>query len=181
MEHIEYEERVMISKHDYKKVIDDLLSQGYKCQPFTIENIYLDNKDFFITKNDMMLRIRNTSTGIHELTLKIRNDDGSHTEINETLDNHPLIDASLGDKFKEFKEIIRLTTVRIEVPIEDHLFVIDQNTYGNKIDYNFEVEANSQKNAVSIAKKYCEKYKITYKRSPSKSERAFKEFKKGCR
>ena len=71
--------------------------------------------------------------------------------------------------------------MRIEVPIEDHLFVIDQNTYGNKTDYNIEVEANSQKNAVSIAKKYCEKYGLTYKSSPSKSERAFKEFKKGCR
>ena len=181
MEHIEYEERVMISKRDYKKVIDDLMSQGYKCEPFTIENIYLDNKDFFITKNDMMLRIRNTSTGIHELTLKIRNDDGSHTEINETLDNHPLLDASLGNKFKEFKEVIRLTTVRTEVPIENHLFVIDQNTYGNKTDYNIEVEANSQKNAVNIAKKYCEKYGLTYKRSPSKSERAFARYKKGWR
>ncbi len=181
MEHIEYEERVMIKQSDYKKVIDDLLSQGYKCEPFTIENIYLDNKDFFIEKNGMMLRIRNTSTGIHELTLKIRNEDGSHTEINENLNSHPLIDASLGNKFNEFKEIIRLTTIRIEIPIDNHLFVIDKNMYGSKIDYNVEVEASSQKEAVNIAKKYCEKYGITYKRSESKSARAFQEYKKGCR
>ena len=51
--------------------------------------------------------------------------------------------------------------------------------YREVLHHEFEVEANSQKNAVNIAKKYCEKYKITYKRSPSKSKRAFNESKKG--
>ena len=71
MEHIEYEERVMIKENDYKKVIDDLANNGFNLECFTIENIYFDNDEFFIDKNGMMLRIRNTSTGIHELTLKV--------------------------------------------------------------------------------------------------------------
>ena len=61
MKHIEYEERMLITENDYKKVIDVLTNAGYKIEPFTIENIYFDNKDFYIDKNGMMLRIRNTS------------------------------------------------------------------------------------------------------------------------
>ena len=181
MEHIEYEERVMIKENDYKKVIDDLMSLGYKTDLFTIENIYLDNKDFYIFKNDMMLRIRNTSQGVHELTLKMRQDEGV-LEINETLDNHPQIDGSLNYKFDEYKPIIKLITYRLEIPIEDYLLVVDKNEYLGVTDFDVEIEADSQRRAKEVMMKYCEKYGWRYDdHYQVKSARAFERFKKGWR
>ncbi|MBO4856297.1 MAG: CYTH domain-containing protein [Bacilli bacterium] len=181
MEHIEYEERVMINENDYKKVIDDLLENGFNCDCFTIENIYFDNDEFFIDKNGMMLRIRNTSTGIHELTLKVRQKEGV-LEINETLENHPQIDAALNNKFKEFKEIIKLVTKRIEISIDDYLLVIDKNEYLDVIDYDIEIEANTQQRAKEVMFKLCDKYKLRYDENYKvKSARAFERFKKGWR
>ena len=179
MEHIEYEERVMIKESDYKKVIDDLITQGYDIKPFTIENIYLDNDSHFIENNGMMLRIRNTLEK-QELTLKIRNEDNSNVEINETLSNHPIIDEALQYKFKEFKEVVRLVTQRIELKIDDYLLVIDKNQYCNITDYDVEVEASSQEKAKKILLEYCEKYNWKYKSDYLvKSARAFKANKKG--
>ena len=181
MEHIEYEERVMIKESDYKKVIDDLANNGFNLECFTIENIYFDNDEFFIDKNGMMLRIRNTSTGIHELTLKVRQKEGV-LEINETLENHPQIDEALNYKFKEFKEIIKLVTKRIEIPISDYLLVIDKNEYLDIVDYDIEVEANSQARAKEVMLKLCEKYKLRYDPNYQvKSARAFARYKKGWR
>lgn len=181
MEHIEYEERVMVSENDYKKVIDDLTNAGYKLEPFTIENIYFDNKDFYIDKNGMMLRIRNTSQGIHELTLKIRQNEGV-LEINETLDKHPQIDKCLNNKFNEFKPIITLKTKRIEIPIDDYLLVVDKNEYLDVIDYDIEVEANTQQRAKEVMLELCDKYNLQYDANYKvKSARAFERFKKGWR
>ena len=181
MEHIEYEERVMIKESDYKKVIDDLICNGYNCDCFTIENIYFDNDEYFIDKNGMMLRIRNTSTGIHELTLKVRQKEGV-LEINETLEKHPQIDAALNNKFYEFKEIIKLVTKRIEIPIEDYLLVIDKNEYLDVIDFDIEVEAETQARAKEVMLKLCEKYNLRYDENYQvKSARAFARYKKGWR
>ena len=181
MEHIEYEERVMISENDYKKVIDDLMRCGYNCDSFTIENIYLDNDDYYIYKNGMMLRIRNTSSGIHELTLKVRQSEGV-LEINETLDSHPQIDECLNDKFKEFKEIIKLVTKRIEISIDDYLLVVDKNEYLGIIDYDIEIEASSQTRAKEVMMSYCDKYQLHYdEKYKVKSARAFEAFKKRWR
>ena len=181
MEHIEYEERVMISENDYKKVIDDLTNSGYKLEPFTIENIYFDNKDFYIDRNGMMLRIRNTSTGIHELTLKIRQPEGV-LEINETVENHPQIDKCLDNKFNEFKPIITLKTNRIEIPIENYLLVIDKNEYLDVTDYDIEIEAKTQQRAKEAMLELCKKYKLQYDTNYKvKSARAFERLKKGWR
>ena len=181
MEHIEYEERVMVSENDYKKVIDDLTNAGYKLEPFAIENIYFDNKDFYIDKNGMMLRIRNASQGIHELTLKIRQNEGV-LEINETLNKHPQIDKCLNNKFYEFKPIITLKTKRIEIPIDDYLLAVDKNEYLDVIDYDIEVEANTQQRAKEVMLELCKKYNLQYDVNYKvKSARAFKRFKKGWR
>ena len=83
MKHIEYEERVIISKSDYLKIIEDF--SNYPQEKLFIENIYLDNREQFIYKTKKMLRIRNTNHKKQELTLKIGQPDGSNLEINETL------------------------------------------------------------------------------------------------
>ena len=172
MKHIEYEERVIISKSDYLKIIEDF--SNHSQEKLFIENIYLDNREQFIYKTKKMLRIRNTNHKKQELTLKIGQPDGSNLEINETLDKHPLIDQKLNNQFGCYKEVLRLVTHRIEIQMDDYLLVIDKNEYNNITDYNIEIEAKSQQKAQEIIKNYCKKYNLIYKENcPTKSQRAF--------
>lgn len=175
MEHVEYEERVLITESDYKKIIEDIKDMNLDYSSFDIENIYLDDKEGSIFDNRKMLRIRNISNAPQELTLKVKYPDGSCREINETLSNHPIIDKELNNRFSEFYEIARLITHRIEVKIEGYLLVVDKNEYSNIIDFDIEIEANSQQKAYEIIQKYCEKYHLKYdKNYYSKSHRAIK-------
>ncbi len=162
MKHIEYEERVLISKTDYENVIEDLKREGKELRHLHIENIYLDNDESFIYKTKKMLRIRHTNNDSEELTLKVLNKDGSTIEINETLDNHSLIDKELNNRFQDYHEIARLITDRIEVEYDNYLFVVDKNEYLDIVDYDLEVEASSQEEARKIIEIYCEKYKLLY-------------------
>ena len=162
METIEYEERVMISEDDYKQVINDIKRDG---KPFTslyIENIYLDNDSSFIYKTKKMLRMRTINQKEKELTLKIKNSDGSTREINETMNNHPIIDKELEGSFSTYKEIAKLITERIEVQYDDYLLVIDKNIYHNVIDYDLEIESSSQEYSLEKIKEYCQKYNLKY-------------------
>ena len=179
MKHIEYEERVLISESDYKKVIEDIKSEGKSLTHLYIENIYLDNNEAFICKTKKMLRIRRTNNANEELTLKMKDKDGSTIEINETLEEHPIIDKELNNKFNEYHEIVRLVTERIEVQYPDYLFVIDKNMYCDTVDYDLEVEADNQANAKKIIEFYCEKYNLSYDpQYKTKSHRAFEAIKK---
>lgn len=179
MEHIEYEERVLIKYDDYQKIIEDIKKSDIPYTSFIINNIYLDNRDHFIRKNKYMLRIRTTSHGVNELTLKMNNPDGSCREINETLREHPTIDKELSGSFNEYYEIVKLITNRIEIKREDYLFVIDRNQYLDVVDYDIEIEASSQEKAKEIILEYCNKYNLIYKPNyKNKSTRAFKRLKK---
>ena len=179
MKHIEYEERVMISVNDYLKVIDDVKNEGKEISKLLIENIYLDNDNSFIYQNKMMLRIRNINQKDEELTLKIKREDNTTLEINETRSHHPTIDKYLEGQLSDYKEVSRLVTHRIEVEYKDYLLVIDKNEYHNVIDYDLEVEANSQEKALEVIKEYCVRYNLKYDpHYKSKSHRAISLIKK---
>ena len=179
MEHIEYEERVLIREEDYLKILEDIKREGLPFTNLHIENIYLDNDKHSIKSHKMVLRIRTINNNEQELTLKVKNEDGSCNEINETLNNHPLIDKELNNEFDSYYEIARLATDRVEVQYDDYLFVLDKNYYHGVIDFDIEIEANSQQKALEIIKKYCKKYNLEYKSNyVSKSRRAILEVEK---
>ena len=174
MEVIEYEERVLISKNDYEKVIADVKLSGKKLSYLNIENIYLDNEQKTIRNHRWMLRIRTTNNKDEELTLKIKNSDNSTIEINETLDSHPEIEKQLGQSLKDYKEVTRLKTDRIEIQYEDYLLVIDKNDYSGIVDFDLEIESDNQAKSKKIIEFYCEKYGLLYdSHYKTKSHRAF--------
>ena len=162
MEHIEYEERVLISESDYKKVIEDVKREGKKLRHLNIENSYLDNQDFEIYKAKRMLRIRTINGRDKELTLKVKLSNGSTLEINETIESHPRIDKELNKGFSNYQEIARLKTERYEVEFDDYLLVIDKNEYSGTIDYDLEIESDSQAKAKKIIEFYCKKYDFIF-------------------
>ena len=174
MEHIEYEERVLISKDDYEKVIADVKLLGKDLRYLKIENIYLDNDDSLIKNNRWMLRIRTTNNDSQELTLKIKNPDNSTIEINETMDSHSEIEKRLNQPLESFHESARLLTERIEVEFEDYLLVIDKNFYHGVEDYDLEIESDNQAKSRKILEIYCKKYGLLYDpHYKTKSHRAF--------
>ncbi len=174
MKIIEYEERVLIGQSDYEKVIEDMKLSNKPLTRFSIENIYLDNEEKLIRKNKWMLRVRTINNARKELTLKIKNPDNSAVEINETLDHHPEIDKYLNNNFNSFKEITRLTTERIEVTFDDYLLVIDKNSYSSIVDYDIEIESDSQEKSKIIIRFYCKKYGLTY--DPDYKTKSFRAF-----
>ena len=178
MKHIEYEERVLISKSDYEKVIEDIKLSGRPLSHLKIENIYLDNDDSFIQKHHYMLRIRTTNGTNKELTLKYKLKDNSSVEINETLESHNLIDEEIEGDLKEYKEVAELITDRIEVEMDDYLLVIDKNEYHGITDYDLEIESSNQRLSRKIVEFYCKKYGFCYDPNyKTKSHRAFERIK----
>ena len=131
MKHIEYEERLIIKESDYQKIIEDINAQKLKGQHLHIENIYLDDNEYSLTDNHKMLRIRTTNNKDVELTFKSRHPSGGHNEINETLEHHPEINLNLDKEFKEYHEVARLITDRIENSC-NHISVI----YGKSVTLN---------------------------------------------
>lgn len=184
MKHIEYEERVMLTINDYLRVIDDVKNYGRPFAKFSILNIYLDNDNSFIFNHKMMLRIRKINNK-EELTLKVKEKDNSSLEINETTTHHQTIDKYLEGNFDDYKEVSRLKTERIEVNYGSYLLVIDKNEYHNIIDYDLEIESNSQEKSLKIIKDYCLKYNLKFDENyKSKSHRAItkaREIKNGVR
>ena len=87
---------------------------------------------------------------------------------------------SIVEKLKEnkvdvdhIKLITTLKTERIEIMFQDYLFVLDKNYYRGKIDYNLEVESDSEKRAVSCLLQIIEPFGVEYKKDYiSKSKRA---------
>ena len=163
MEHIEYEERVLINETDYQKIIADIKNMNKPYVVSFIENIYLDNDSRFINNHHMMLRIRTINNKDQELTLKMKNPDLSTREINETLSKHPIIDKELNNEFDSYHEVARLVTERIEIELDDYLLVLDKNIYHGIIDFDIEIEAKTQQKAYELIKMYCKRYNLEYK------------------
>lgn len=126
-------------------------------------NYYFDTDDFSLTKNDIVLRLRLINGKNPTLTLKIKKSDNECTEISEQL-NHIQLDKLLNnnifpssDIFKELNKYSiypsflskkgKLKNVRFEIKEDDCLIVLDKNEYNNKIDYDIEIEASSEKRA----------------------------------
>lgn len=166
---IEYESRVMIEESTYLKIVDDY-TQKYSHYDFTNINYYYDTPDYYLLHHSMVLRKRVVNNDA-ELTLKIKGNNGDKeitSLVNKDIDN---IDELLSERIRDvllinkvkihnLKLITVLKTERIEIKINDYLFVIDKNYYNNKVDYNLEVEATSKKEAERYLAKIIKKYAI---------------------
>ena len=185
---MEYEARVMVSEHDYYQVKEEMLSKNKPHKDLVNENIYFDTKDLFLTNNHIVLRLRTIDRINHELTLKIKGDNGDieiNNPVNEEeykaiIKSEQISTPNILEELKKRKidpkklgVVAQLLTYRTEIDFGTYLLVIDKNQYNGKIDFNIEVESTSKEDAVKYLKKVIKPFDIKYKKDYiSKSRRA---------
>ena len=170
----EYESRIMLDESEYIAIVSHYI-RLYPNQHFLKNvNIYFDTDNLYLRKHHTNLRIRIINDVKYELTLKVSHPDGDD-EINDIIlkkDADALINneyfpegnvknylQSLPYPLNAFKVITTLNNLRLEIENEDHLLVIDKNTYGDITDYNLEIEA---RDSVNTAKSHLNAYILQF-------------------
>ena len=184
---IEIEAKVILSRQDYKKVFDTLKTKI--TDTHTQTNFYIDSQDRVLKKNDIALRIREYNR-TYVLTCKTPLSEGL-LEKNQELSEKVALEMINLNRFpsggiQDFLELLdidvsnlevlaSLTTRRNELTIDSSKISLDENTYGNKVDYEIEVEDSAMKLAEDRIEEILKPLGITYSLNKvSKQMRAIK-------
>ena len=184
---IEIEAKVILSRQDYKKVFDTLKTRI--TDTHTQTNFYIDSQDRVLKKNDIALRIREYNR-TYVLTCKTPLSEGL-LEKNQELSEKVALEMINLNRFpsggiQDFLELLdidvsnlevlaSLTTRRNELSIDSSKISLDENTYGNKVDYEIEVEDSAMKLAEDRIEEILKPLGITYSLNKvSKQMRAIK-------
>ena len=184
---IEIEAKVILSRQDYKKVVDTLKTKI--TDTHTQTNFYIDSQDRVLKKNDIALRIREYNR-TYVLTCKTPLSEGL-LEKNQELSEKVALEMINLNRFpsggiQDFLELLdidvsnlevlaSLTTRRNELSIDSSKISLDENTYGNKVDYEIEVEDSAMKLAEDRIEEILKPLGITYSLNKvSKQMRAIK-------
>lgn len=184
---IEIEAKVILSRQDYKKVFDTLKTKI--TDTHTQTNFYIDSQDRVLKKNDIALRIREYNR-TYVLTCKTPLSEGL-LEKNQELNEKVALEMINLNRFpsggiQDFLELLdidvsnlevlaSLTTRRNELSIDSSKISLDENTYGNKVDYEIEVEDSAMKLAEDRIEEILKPLGITYTLNKvSKQMRAIK-------
>ena len=184
---IEIEAKVILSRQDYKKVFDTLKTKI--TDTHTQTNFYIDSQDRVLKKNDIALRIREYNR-TYVLTCKTPLSEGL-LEKNQELSEKVALEMINLNRFpsggiQDFLELLdidvsnlavlaSLTTRRNELSIASSKISLDENTYGNKVDYEIEVEDSAMKLAEDRIEEILKPLGITYSLNKvSKQMRAIK-------
>ena len=171
---IEIEAKVILSRQDYKKVFDTLKTKI--TDTHTQTNFYIDSQDRVLKKNDIALRIREYNR-TYVLTCKTPLSEGL-LEKNQELSEKVALEMINLNRFpsggiQDFLELLdidvsnlevlaSLTTRRNELSIDSSKISLDENTYGNKVDYEIEVEDSAMKLAEDRIEEILKPLGITY-------------------
>ena len=173
----EFESRVMLTDDEYLSIVSFYMKLFPNKHFIQNTNIYYDSDDLYLRKQGITLRLRIINDVTSEFTLKIKGNNGD-TEINDYLHinqfnllrNDNICPEgevkkyllSLPYPMAHYKPIATLYNRRLEIENEDHLLVIDKNSYGDVIDYNVEIEAKDNINSANKhLKEYIEKFHLT--------------------
>jgi uncharacterized protein YjbK len=184
---IEIEAKVLLSKEQYDKVYKSLNFKDDNA--YTQVNYYIDSKDRTLKENDVALRIREKK-GVYVLTLKTPLHEGlleknQELSAKEALEMIHMNNFPNGDiqKFLETLDIdtsslvvlATMTTLRnrIDNLEEDEELSLDVNRYGDKVDYELEVDRSAMSLAEERIAQILQPLKIKYTLNhQSKSSRA---------
>lgn len=172
----EYEVRLMVDEEKYFFIVTYYMNIYPNKHFLQNTNYYFDTDELDLRKQHMTLRVRTINDVRSELTLKIKGEDGDE-EIDDGLTPREadlLINqnifpygevrkrlALLPHSLDKYHRIAVLYNRRLEIEFEDHVLVIDKNTYGDVVDYNIEVESSiGIKHAKEMMKQYIEQFNL---------------------
>ena len=172
----EYEARIMLDEERYFFIVTYYMNLYPNKHFLQNANFYFDTDDLYLRSQHMTLRVRVINDVKSELTLKIKGEDGDE-EINDGLTPRES-DLSVNEgifpcgqvrnrlmllpySLDKYHKITALYNRRLEIEFDDHLLVLDKNTYGDMLDYNLEIESKiGIKHAKDMLKSYIEKFNI---------------------
>jgi uncharacterized protein YjbK len=153
----EFESRIMLKEEEYLEIVSFYMRE-YPNQKFIQNtNVYFDSEDLYLRQKHITLRVRIINDVRSELTCKIKgnngdqeiNDDLTKNEMEQLINENVFPDGNvkkhlltLTHPLSSYKPIATLYNRRLEIAFNDHLLVIDKNTYGQVTDYNLEIETN---------------------------------------
>lgn len=179
---VEIEAKALLTKEDYEK----LMGVYSDYHAYIQTNFYIDSSSRVLKKNNLSLRVREKE-GKHEFTMKSNLEEGKlernvyiSNDAFEGIKKGVFPDCEIKDvliekgiDLKTLKILTSLETKRIDVPVGGGLASIDKNHYGDKVDYEIEVEHESMDKAITCLKELLEKNGIEYRENTvSKTSRA---------
>jgi len=189
----EYESRLMLTEEQYFFIVTYYMNIEPNKHFLQNANHYYDTDDLYLRNHHMTLRVRIINDVRSELTLKIKGKNGDD-EITDGLspkEQELLLEQNifpygqvrnrlmlLPYSLDKYHLIASLYNRRLEIESEDHLLVIDKNTYGDMVDYNLEVESSKDiTHANALLQEYINKFNLTPAKGKyvGKARRAIKE------
>ena len=174
----EYETRLMLTEEQYFFVVTYYMNIQPNKHFLQITNHYYDTDELNLTKDQRMtLRVRIINDVKSELTLKIKGEDGDE-EVTDGLspkEQELLLEQNifpygqvrnrlmlLPYPLNKYHRITSLFNRRLEIEFEDHILVVDKNTYEDEVDYNLEIESSvGIVHAKELLKEYANKFNLT--------------------
>ncbi len=177
---LEIEQKALITKEEH----DRLVQEHQVIKTIEQSNIYFDTDEDYFKTLSSALRVRKIEDK-YELTLKIKAaQNGGHTEHNfeidrETLDYmiheqrvpHQLY--NIVDKHLILTKHAIIVTERKLINFDNHIVELDLTDFGNKIDYEIEIESEDLNTATSTMDKFLKENNIEFRKSSSKIKRYF--------
>lgn len=170
---IEIESKVLLSKNDYEKIIRQL---NFPEKATTQTNYYLDSEDRILKKYDMALRLR-VEDGDYQFTLKAPLSEGllqkdqtiTEKEAKVLIDNGLFPRGEIADFLdmlqidsSKLKVLATLTTSRKVLNYRGTQLDISKNSYGNKIDYELECDADSAIRSQDMLRSICSQFDVPF-------------------
>lgn len=181
MSNLEIEYKTMLTKAEF----NHLQSLLIHVSPITQTNYYFDTKNGDMKSQKLSLRIR-TFDKKAEITLKIPEEVGTR-EHNVYLSKEEArnilttghfpdspITALLADRQIKTTDLVvlgHLTTVRRETKTAIGVLALDKNHYGNRIDYELELEVKDPVQGQKDFEEYLKEHQINFKYAKSKVAR----------
>ncbi|MGJ9458788.1 CYTH domain-containing protein [Oceanobacillus sp. CF4.6] len=181
---IEIEYKNLLTKAEFERL---LYSLPFPLSGIKQTNHYFETKDFLLKENGCALRIREKE-GKYQLTLKEPHPEGllethdwlTDQEANSWLDGHIIpkenTEKQLLEKGIALKKLVycgQLTTVRREIQYLDVLLVLDNSTYHDQEDFEFELEAKTRETGLQMFQHILSEHHIQNRETPNKIERFF--------
>lgn len=175
----EFESKGLITEDEFKKLLENLQQVEIKEQT----NTYLDTNDGFFKNENSALRLR-IINGQYIFSLKRQDDDGA-IEWNQpiTKDEYTSICNSKSIDLSIYKcpqnemlsnlELHTISTTRYVCEYQNTIIELDQTDFGMVIDFEIEIEAESEMAASVTLQQLAEEYNLDIKKSYPKIARYF--------